>query len=97
MESYISYSGKNNHQPTYKYHDDICLELTTGEMSCFFCQVLCSFNLSTQQVRRLLDENQHDPEIEGSSAAAPGGWVSQIQDSPYRSKRRIPKVKIHYV
>jgi len=40
MEFYFSYPRKNNHQPAYKYHDGIGLELTTGEISCFLSRVV---------------------------------------------------------
>jgi len=35
----------------------------------------------------LLDENKKHPETEGKSAASPGGWVFEIQDSPCRSRK----------
>jgi hypothetical protein len=40
IKTYMTYSRKNNHEPTYKYHDDIGLELTIGEMSCFLSSVV---------------------------------------------------------
>ena len=35
----------------------------------------------------LLDENKKYPKIEGRSTAAPGGWVFEIQDYPYSSRK----------